>query len=252
MSRNTPFINTFVHTKKTPFMQRVADLVRTGHTQYVIGQVALKKAGYLAGKFSGTLSINEDKVQAFRARKKGLPTARLLFLEAADPDLLHWILLMQSGEQPDVSGQNWRDALEDRIAITGYELVRKTRPGAQGPAWTWRYTQASQNRLHDEIVAAIRHKDDAQLRQLIDSIRRSPGFAAVRDQVKELKNLIGKEWKRSRRSSEPLPVLPRHGYVRRIEDVGMRLNELISLRHKAGRGLKTSQSTGSVLSQGNW
>lgn len=245
MSNSTPFINSFVHTKKTPFMQRIAALVGTGHTQYVIGQVPVMNAGYLAGKFSKTLVLNQDKVKAFRSRQKGLATARLLFLQSADPDILHWVLLMKAGEEEEASGQNWRDALEDRIALTGYELVRMTRPDAHRPAWTWRYTQVALDGFRESIIQAVRHKHDDQLRQLIESIRRSPGFAAVRHQVKSLNLLITKEWTRSRKASEPHPELPKHGYVRRVADVGMRLNELISSR-RAGKGLQTQTASKAV------
>jgi hypothetical protein len=227
MSQAAPFANCFVHTKKTPYMQRISDLVRSGHTQYVLGQVLLRKAGYLAGKFSEILNVNEHKVAACRTRQQGRSTSRLLFLQSSDPDVLHWILLHRPGKEPDRVGQNWRDAITDRIVLTGYELVRHTRPGAHQPAWTWRYTTARFDELRESIIRSIRAKDDKELMRLLALVARSPGFAQVRVQVKKLQHAARMEWKRIRRMSEPMPEIPKHGYVRRIGDVGARLEELL-------------------------
>lgn len=235
MPKSTTFINSFVHTKKTPFMQRIADYVRNGYDQYVLGQVDLKRAGYLAGKLSENLPLNLDKVATCRRRQEGYATARLLFLQSAEPDILHWILLMHPGKAPDTSGQVWRDALVERISLTGYELVRQTRPEARLPAWTWRYTRAGYDGLRNSIILAIRHKNDGELRRLMESISKSPGFAAVREQVKKLQGAAVIEWQRTRKASESMPEIPKHGYVRRIEDVGVRLSELLPSFGRAGR-----------------
>lgn len=233
------FSNPFAFTYKTPFMQRIADVVRSGHLQYALGTIPLEKAGFLAHKFETQFKTHLGKVESCRARKRGEPSARLLFLLQADDDHLTWVLLFQPGSVPDQSGQKWRDALTDKIILTGYELVRHTRPGSKKPAWTWRYTLKQYDLLRDSIVSAIRNKQDEGLRQLIHSISRSPGFAGVRDQVKKLKDLIKAEWKRRRAKSEPMPTMPHHGYARRLPDRGCRLSEL---RLSTGRQAKHSAS----------
>lgn len=218
--------NPFVFTKKTPFMQRIADLVRSGHTQYMNGVIPVEKAGFFAQKMEAQFQTNRSKVEACRARKRGEGSARLLFLHQGQERLLIWILLYQVGNQPDQTESRWRDALEDKIVLTGYELVRQTRPGATKPAWSWRYSHTQYERLRDQIIQSIRGKRDDVLRQLIHSIARSPGFAGVRDQVKNIFDLIKSEWKRRRAKTEQCPVLPKHGYTRRVEDHGCRLTEL--------------------------
>jgi len=218
--------NPFVFTKKTPFMQRIADLVRSGHTQYVQGVISVEKAGFFSFKMETQYGTAKNKVDACRARQRGEGSARLLFLHHGDERFLTWILLYQQGNQLTKFETNWRDALEDKICLTGYELVRRTRPSATKPAWTWRYSQSQYERLRDQIIQSIRGKRDDVLRQLIHSIARSPGFAGARDQVKSLFDLIKSEWKRRRAKTEQCPVLPKHGYTRRIEDHGCRLTEL--------------------------
>ena len=220
--------NPFVFTYKTPFMQRIADIVRAGHTQYTTGTIPVNKAGFFAHKFENQFQTGRSKLQACRARKNGESSARLLFLHHAEDEHLTWILLYQAGTAPDQSGNKWRDALTDKIILTEYELVRHTRTGSKKPAWSWRYTKKQHDLLRDSIVQAIRNKRDMELRQLIQSISRSPGFALVREQVKKLNDLIKSEWKRRRAKNEPMPELPHHGYARRLADHGCPLSELKS------------------------
>jgi hypothetical protein len=225
-NRNSGISNPFVFSKKTPFMQRIADLVRHGHTQYVLGIVPIEKAGFLAYKFEFQFHTTISRVAACRSRKRGEASARLLLLNQGEEKHLIWILLLKPGKTADQSGQKWRDALEDKIIITGYELVRRTRPGSNKPAWSWRYTESQYETLRNGLIQAIRSKHDDVLRQLIYSIARSPGFAGVREQVKKFYALVRQEWKRRRGKSEQCPELPQHGYTRRVEDRGCRLVEL--------------------------
>lgn len=48
------------------------------------------------------------------------------------------------------------------------------------------------------------------------SLSRVPGFGGLRDQVKELRTVFMREWRRCRSETEPLPAMPGLvGYVRR-------------------------------------
>lgn len=81
--------------------------------------------------------------------------------------------------------------------------------------------------LRHAIVRAVRARRDDELRQLVNSIWRTPGFSAARAQVKKMGRLIEGEWKRSR-GTDPMPVLPtRIGYVRRLSDIGVKLSSII-------------------------
>lgn len=224
-----PAPDVFVFTKKAPFMQRVADLVRNGHTRYVQGEVPISKAAALHAKFSRLYDCHLGKLEASRRRKAGFATSRLLLLWQEGADRLSWLLLATEGrfESGADKLEAWRDALTDRISLTGYELVRLTKPQEPRPVWTWRYTKARQEELRLALISAIRRKDGRSLDQLIHSIWRSPGFAGVRDQIKKFGDLIRSEWKRARKEGEPLPDIPaRIGYVQRLPDKGMSLSKL--------------------------
>ena len=218
----------FVLTKKTTIMQRLSDLIRTGHTSYVEGQIPAEKAPYFAAKLDALYLVGQNKLQASRHRKAGNASFRLLMLASEGHAQIRWYLLRTDGRMPaEASREKWRDALSDRITLTGYELVRLTKPGAKAPVYTWRYTKDRAQDLREAILHAIRTKRDDELRQLIHSIFKTPGFAGARDQVKKMVDLIKDEWKRSRSKADPLPDIPtRLGYVRRLPDVGLKLSEL--------------------------
>lgn len=206
---------------------------------YVEGQVPAEKAPYFAAKLDALYLVGQNKLQASRHRKLGNASFRLLMLVKEGDAQIHWFLLKTEGKAPtEAAREKWRNALEDRITMTGYELVRQTKVGLAKPAYTWRYTRARAQELREGILHAIRAKRDDELRQLIHSIYRTPGFAGARDQVKKMTDLIKDEWKRSRKKDEPMPEIPaRLGYVRRLADVGLKLSELgVKVRsHRRGR-----------------
>jgi hypothetical protein len=227
----------FVFTKKTVYMQRIADLVRTDHVYYVAGEIQLQKLDALYRKFAKFYNCHFGKLEASRYRKKGYASARFLAYLPDNADKAHWILLVSYGdfEFPELGKlEKWRNALKDRIEITGYELVRITKPTEPKPVWTWRYMKTREAEIRDAIVSAIRHRQDLALSQLINTVWKSPGFAGVRYQVKKMGNLIREEWKRSRAKTEPLPEIPqRIGYVQRLPNKGKYIKAILK-EHGAG------------------
>jgi hypothetical protein len=220
----------FVFTKKTSFMQRIADLVRSGHTRYTMGTIAIGKAAHLADKFSSMYTVNLPRLQAGRRREKGEATARLLWwYDENKPEILTWILLVTEGQLMLDGQEKWQDPLESkqRIHLTGYELVRINKPTEPKPVWTWRYDKQRLEDLRYEVVKAIRQRHDHDLERLIAMLWKSPGFAGIREQVKAVGLLIKTDWKRIRKDGEIMPELPKHlGYVQRLADKGKKLSEL--------------------------
>lgn len=218
----------FVFTKKTSFMQRIADLVRSGHKRYTMGTISIDKAAHLADKFGRLYEPNLPRLQASRRREKGEATARLLWwYDENKPEILTWILLVTDGQLMIDGLEKWQDPLEpkERIHLTGYELVRITKPTEPKPVWTWRYDKQRLQDLRNEVVTAIRLRHDNELERLIAMLWKSPGFAGIREQVKAIGALVKADWKRSR--SEAMPELPKHlGYVQRLADKGKKLSEL--------------------------
>jgi hypothetical protein len=230
------WLDWFVITKKAALMQRLGDLVRTGHHWYVEGQIPTAKAGYLAGKMDALYQVGLSRLEQSRKRKSGKASFRMLMLhQESHENLLWWLLRTDGTVPPEAEREKWHDALADRITLTGYELVRQTRAGAKVPAWTWRYTKTREQELRDGLVRAIRTKRDDELRQLIQTIWRTPGFAAARDQVKKMKALILADWRRSRGGDPPPEIPERLGYVRRIPDLGRKLSELCEKKRAVRR-----------------
>lgn len=227
MARAADPVDWLVLRHKATVMQRLSDLVRSGHRHYVAGSVSLEKAPTLAGKFVALYQVDQHRMQASRQRAAGQASFRLLMRGQPGTSEIGWWLLHTDGALPaQAMRERWQDALVDRLEVGGYELVRQTRQGASTPAWTWRYTRAQEQALREVLIRAIRvHRDD-ELRQLIDTIHRTPGFAGARAQVKRMRDLIHAEWRRVHQHGQPVPEMPtRLGYVQRLPDVGLRLSE---------------------------
>ena len=260
------WIDWFVFTKKAALMQRLADYVRTGHRWYVCGEIPPEKAGYLAAKFDALYGVGMTHMQQYRRRKAGQASFRLLMLhlEYSGDFLyphnsnLYWWLLRTDGElPPEARKEKWRDALEDRITLTGYELVRYTRPGAAKPVWTWRMTEYAEQVCRARIRYAVcKGREDILQGVIYDKWHAAPGFAGIRKQVKKMRALILSDWRRSGRKF-PRPEIPtRIGYVRRLPDLGRKLSELGVKKRAArrqkdlgGAGLRTTEAQSTTAAQ---
>lgn len=217
----------WIFTKKTVFMQRVADKVRGGYNLYVQGSCTLEKAPHLFRKFSERYPLVVSKSTQDRRKTSNLNRYHWMAYFESDTQLVHWLLLLSPGAAPDTT-ETWRCPSAQRIKLTGYELVRLTRIGSAKPAWSWRYTRERHDDLRNALVSAIRTRRDPELQKLMHSIWRSPGFSGIREQVKKMKLLIQNEWKRSRSSAELPPEIPKLiGYVRRLPDVGEPWSDLM-------------------------
>lgn len=232
--RAAPPTNPFVFTKKAVFMQRLGDAVRAGALHYISGQIELRKLPFLVQKFANRYRVNLSRIQDMRARQSGEDTARFLCWLDESTGLVQWVLFYSPGKSI-CREEAWKNPFDDRIKLTGYELVRVTKPGQPKPVLTWRYTRDQYRHLHDQIVFAIRGRQDAVVEQLIFSLSKSPGFAGIREQVKGLWRILKAEWKRTRSKSEECPAIPANiGYVRRLPDVGSMWSELMQSQPKKG------------------
>lgn len=242
LNQKTPKL--WVLTGKTAYMQRIADYVRTGHKWYIQGVTEPEKIFRLWDKLTDNHPVFDDKMRAYRARKEGKPTGRLMFYQAINkPEQIHWILLIHGEiEQLDPS-EKWRDAHgRDRVQMTGYELVRITKkaiatkqnsatddpkpkletvPKIQKPVWSWRYNPARYAELRDLLVYSIRSNHVQDVKRFITTLWGTVGFAGSREQAKALQLLLLSEWKR-RNGDKPPPDMPKgFGYTRRKKDAGV-------------------------------
>ena len=217
----------FIHGYKAVVMQRIADLVRTGHIHHVSGTVPREKVLSLYDKFTRLYETERSDSQASRARKAGLATFRLFLLGRPTDETIGWWLLRTDGKMPgEASREKWKDATNksdrdnQRLQIEGYVLIRESRPGSKAPAWTWRYTQEQYQELEYRIVDSVRHHRSHDLEQTLHTISKTMGFAPARKQVKQLYALMVKEWRTKHTTTEPPPETQRIGYLNRKSDMG--------------------------------
>jgi hypothetical protein len=225
-------MKTWVFTSKAAYMQRVQDYVRTGHHLFVQGVIATPKVPAFAEKMTTLHPVFDNKLKAFRAREKGEITGRLMFwLPHSDSENVHWILVVhpakEDQEHPEKAkldpSEQWKNAhhRDEKIELTGYELVRQTKENAKKPVWTWRYRADRYDDLRDSLVLAIRSKRDQDVKRSLEVIWGSMGFAGSRSQAKALEKIFKEEWKRRRPGEKPPETPAGHGYLRRKADVGV-------------------------------
>jgi hypothetical protein len=227
-----PKPDTWVFTSKAAFMQRTQDYVRTGHHLFIQGVIPTVKVPAFAAKMTERHPVFDNKLKAFRAREKGEATGRLMFwLPHSNSENIHWILVVHPAK-PDPEDpkkgqldptEQWKNALhrDQKIQLTGYELVRQTKEKASKPVWTWRYQEDRYADLRDSLVLAIRSRRDQDVKRSIEVIWGTMGFAGSRAQAKALEKILRDEWKR-RRPGEVMPEVPKgHGYLRRKENKGI-------------------------------
>jgi hypothetical protein len=214
----------WVFTHKSAFMQRIADYVRTGHQAYFQGVTETTKIFATWEKLVNAHPLFSDRLKAFRAREKGLPTGRLLMYQNLNsPEKIHWIVLLHATTDQLATGEKWLHAEDPhgRIQLTGYELLRVTKEETTKPAWTWRYNPQRYSDLRDSMVLAIRSRRDQDLKLQIDLIFGTMGFSGSREQAKALAKLMKEEWKKRRPGEEMLETPKGIGWIRRKADKGV-------------------------------
>ena len=255
-------MKTWVFTSKAAYMQRIQDYVRTGHHLFIQGSIATQKVPKFAEKMNSRHPIFDDKLKAFRAREKGEATGRLMFWQPKpDSETIHWILVIHPAKEDKTDPkkgeldptEQWKSALNrhEKIELTGYELVRLTKPNyptkeqektkeikpinpvkgqekiketkQNKPTWTWRYQAQRYSDLRDSLVLAIRSKRDQDVKNSVEVIWGSMGFAGSRAQAKALEKIYKDEWKRHRPHETPPKTPNGHGYLRRKPDLGIYL-----------------------------
>lgn len=242
-------MKTWVFTSKAAFMQRIQDYVRTGHIWYIQGVIQTAKVPKFSEKMTAAHPVFFDKLKASRARANGDPTGRLMFwLPKSDSENVHWILVVhaEKKEQLDKT-EKWAraDDKENKIRLTGYELVRQTKPLQKKPVWTWRYQEKRYNDLRDALVLAIRSRRDNDVKKYLDLIWGTMGFSGSRAQAKALAQIFKDEWKRRRMNEEPPAIPAGHGYLQRKADIGIFLGVPPSKAAKApSRRIKLEKSKG--------
>lgn len=205
---------------KRVLMQKLADYVRFGFTDYVTGVVRADRAAAFVSKMSRYYRVDLGADRNCRARSKAAGDGcALLVLYAGTSDILTWFLLVSAGPHPARLLERLRSALErgERIVVQGdYELVRHSRSGLR-PSWTWRMTEETYRSIRQRVIDCVRKKDDEVLRQLIYSLYQVPGFAGARRQVGKAVALLRAEWKRAGRVGG-LPALPaKLPYIARLK-----------------------------------
>ena len=199
---------------KTQLMQSLQRNVGEGYYWHTSGTVPLEKARRLVRKFRDSYLIHLTGQHRWRRKKLGLGNARLFLWRENDQAPLTFVLLVTEGDHPAHDLEKLRDARKDdqRLSLTGYELVRHQRSGNAHHSWTWQMARQTYDDWRARIIKAVRHRDRDEMSQAWWSLHHVPGFGGNRHQVRQLVKLFRSEWRR--RSKDPWPLKPmRSRYV---------------------------------------
>jgi hypothetical protein len=158
---------------------------------------------------------------------------------------LLFVLLVTPGTHPARQLEALKSALDPshRLVVDQFELVRITRRGLHKPAYTWRLTRSAYEDTRSRVIDIIRRGSARDIRQLIVSLYRTPGFAGVRSQIGKCCALFRNEWKRVRKG--PCPAFPRKlFYVSRLRVVSVPLPVWLSGQAMRAADLEADGITG--------
>ena len=211
---------------RSAYLQRITDYVRKGYIYSISGTIAAKKVGDLGQKFHSFYNCFASKNQRMLTKKAGRANCMLLLyiphmVEIDADTLVQWTLLFSPGDSVAHKLEKPSDATvsKSRIKHHNLELVQLPRPGQATPAWTWRFDAKHYEHLRDTVIAMskIGHGQTEPLEDFLETLAKTPGFAGVRHQVKQLFKLAKASVKRYSADNIELNV-PKHRYLQRLEN----------------------------------
>jgi hypothetical protein len=230
---------------KTVLLQRLADFIRMGYDSWVAGYCEPSAAAGLARKFARYYATDLDRHRRCRARKLGEASAVLLMHELNGQGRLLFVLLLTCGTHPARQLEaRLQSALDPahRLVVDQFELVRLTRKGSDKPVYTWRLEKSAYKNIRSRVIDTVRRGSERDIRQLIVSLYRTPGFSGVRSQIGKCCQLFRNEWKRVRKG--PCPAFPpKLFYVSRLPVVSVPLSVWLSAQSRRASDLKSVIST---------
>lgn len=221
---------------KTSLMQELLTRVSRGYEWHLSGEIDAKKVPALIEKFAQKYHIFADKNQRHYRKCKGRANAILFLYPQKYTTGFFWWLLATDGDGAVHEQEALKQVCQHPITWgSEYEIKHLSSPDKK-TRWTWRMTKAQYHAWHERIRLSIRSRTtEAAIQAAIWVLFRAPGFRGIREQVKQLRYQIIKEWQRTRKDRDELPSLPDFiGYRRYKEDEKIPVSVLLK-RIQQGR-----------------
>ncbi len=209
--------------KRTAFMQRLQDRIRSGYRWWVGGEIPQERWVELATKLDGLYRLQHTTKQRARDRARGVASAMLIAHLDQRADVIRWAMQVSDGTHAAHRMEKLLDATSrnGRVVVPewGYELVKLD------GKWTWRMTPEHHQSWRERIRRAAAHSDPEEAaklaRQIVWSLSKVPGFRGIRRGAFELRGDLLREWQRLRTKSDigllPPRPWPRLGYCGRMK-----------------------------------
>lgn len=231
-------------TSRTLAMQRIADHVCHGYSEYCCGAVSPEKCVKLIRKFKLLYYIDADRNIRARHKRQHLGNAVLVMWYRQADRVIYWWLLVtpkSAGEHPAHANEQLRDALnpESRLQIDGFDLVRLPKPTNKNVSqrtvgkevssltrWTWRMSTQKYEDWRHSVIDTVRTGSSSAMHSLLYRLWSSPGFGGIRSQIGKITALYRSEVKRANRRDAPVPPKKLY-YVRRLKVVGLSPDQVL-------------------------
>ena len=188
-------------TYKVDAMKAMQLLVARGeYVKYTHGVIPKNKLKSMLFKMEDRYRINATKQMRYRAKQKGNTNSKIVLLQ--ENDMVYFWLMATNGNGVICDLENLLDVTDknNRIEITGYELVRVKKTKI---TWTWRMTRDNYSDFEKRIKTACRRKNEKLIEQCYFSLQHMPVFSEMRKQSFALFKLLQAEYLRSHKSPYP-------------------------------------------------
>ena len=233
-----------IFTRRSIYMQRIADAVGDGYEYYVCGTVPVGKAAVLVDKFATGFELHQSWKQRYRARQKGKSITKLFcYWHDREPATVQFILLHRPNRNSDLpKGERWRMATNrhTRIQSGGYELVRlpneRTATDSIQPLpryrWSWRYNPQRINDFEADLKRAIVRKSEADYLTLFKRLSATLGFAGARQQAYGLLKQMESDWLKTTGTKPPECFKGKLPTIKRMRNEGILLSQLSVMKQE--------------------
>lgn len=169
------------------FLQTVALRAGQGYHHFIDGEIDDDKVEMLTIKFHEKYYCCADSAQKNKNKKNGVAGTFLIFYKNENQQKTYWLLLVASGINTDKSKGIFTEQQVKplkQLQIRAYEIRKYWRADQQKHAWSWQLTTKAYDKYLTRIKSAQHSK--VKMQQVLDIIRKIPGFHLLREQKKNL------------------------------------------------------------------
>ncbi len=202
---------------KTAAMQKLQRAAFDGYYWMNSGVVESYRLKPFQDKIIRRYKLNRSRAAFSKDRKKGKAVVGLVTYPCSqyfNKNGFYWFLY---STQP-LAKENLFDIRRQPLRFgQDYQLIRQSKKETDHPVWTWKLIKERKEAWKEILVHAIKQKRKSQLKAAYLSLASAPHFYGIRQDRKELWQVINATWRRTFKDSIPAPKLPINKFKRSVK-----------------------------------